>query len=101
MHKIALLLIATTLLFSSCSTDNTVIEQKVEKQYKYDYSQVENDPFNVLEYTLDNGLKVLLDLFQKQRIIKNDMQIRKLTVTKDKSKHPRVEIDLKEYKHLL
>lgn len=62
MHKIALLLIATTLLFSSCSSDNTVIEQKVEKQYKYDYSQVENDPFNVLEYTLDNGLKVYMSL---------------------------------------
>jgi len=49
---------------------------------------------------IDNGLKVLLDLLQKQRIYKNDMQIVTLHVSKTKSEKPRVEIEIQQRKEV-
>lgn len=45
---------------------------------------------------IDAGLKVLLDLFQKQYIVKNDRQIRKIMyidIFEDK-KNPRTEVEI-------
>jgi Holliday junction resolvase RusA-like endonuclease len=46
---------------------------------------------------IDNGLKVLLDLFQKQRVYLNDKQIVLLTVVKYQNiKVPMVEVEIDE-----
>jgi Holliday junction resolvase RusA-like endonuclease len=50
---------------------------------------------------IDNGLKVLLDLFQKQRIYKNDKQIVALEVFKlQDKKQPRVEVQIQKRKEV-
>jgi Holliday junction resolvase RusA-like endonuclease len=46
---------------------------------------------------IDAGIKVLLDLFQKQRVYLNDSQIRQMMVTKEQDvKNPRVEVTIDE-----
>lgn len=54
--------------------------------------------FYDIDRDIDAGLKVLLDLFQKQRIYKNDRQVRKIThidILEDRD-NPRVEIEIYE-----
>ena len=49
---------------------------------------------------IDAGLKVLLDLFQKQSVYLNDGQVRRITnmtIDEDK-KNPRVEVEINEIK---
>lgn len=52
--------------------------------------------FYKYERDIDAGFKILLDLFQKQRVYKNDRQVRKvmyIDMVKD-VKNPRVEVEL-------
>lgn len=47
---------------------------------------------------IDSGLKILLDLFQKQGIYKNDMQVRRFShygIQPDKQ-NPRVEVEIED-----
>lgn len=62
--------------------------------------QMEIHWFYRINRDIDAGLKVLLDLFQKQNIYLNDRQVRKITnmtIERD-SKNPRVEVELCEIK---
>lgn len=47
---------------------------------------------------IDAGLKVLLDVFQKQRVYANDKQVRRITHIDifEHDKNPRVEVELNE-----
>ncbi len=48
---------------------------------------------------IDNGMKVLLDLFEKQQIYKNDRQVRRIThidIFEDKV-NPRVEVEINNW----
>lgn len=48
---------------------------------------------------IDAGLKVLLDLFEKQYVVKNDRQFRKVMYIdmKEDKKNPRVEVELYDF----
>jgi Holliday junction resolvase RusA-like endonuclease len=56
------------------------------------------DWFYKIDRDIDAGIKVLLDLLQKQRIVLNDRQIRRITHVdiKPDPKNPRVEITIDE-----
>jgi len=47
---------------------------------------------------IDAGIKVLLDVFQKQRVYANDRQVRRITHVDivEHDKNPRVEVELNE-----
>ena len=51
---------AATLL-ASCTSESAK-EKPDSESYKYSYRQFNNDPFGVLEYTLENGLKVYMSI---------------------------------------
>lgn len=55
--------------------------------------------FYRVDRDIDAGLKLLLDLLQKQQVYLNDRQVRKITnmtIQEDK-KNPRVEVTIKNY----
>lgn len=51
------------------------------------------------ERDIDAGLKVLLDVFAKQRVYLNDSQIKRITHIdiKEDKENPRVEVEIEEY----
>lgn len=62
MKKFAFLPIASLLFISSFSSDHSVPDQIAVSPFRYDCAQVENAPFHLLEYTLDNDSKGLISL---------------------------------------
>ncbi len=73
-------------------------QQKVGGKVFTGSVQVGIDWFYSADRDIDAGIKVLLDLLEKQYIVNNDRQIRRIThidIYEDK-KDPRVEIEIEE-----
>lgn len=63
------------LLFISCTSFPEQEENKIH-EYKYEYRQFDNDPYNVLEYTLSNGLKVFMSLNPEEPRISTNIVVK-------------------------
>ncbi len=50
--------------------------QAEQKDYKYDFKTVPNDPFNVLQYQLDNGLKIYLSVNKDEPRVSTNIAVR-------------------------
>lgn len=71
--------------------DKTMYLNEVKMDIKFYYQR---------QADIDNGLKVLLDLFQKQMIYKNDKQVKKLNVEVFQDLiNPRVEVIIESYEY--